>query len=91
MLHDFDDFGIRFLDRAVTSTSLQVLKDVENLAKTWLKQMYVGKLEMTAFIPTKDINVWIVSYTVIHNNEQETEGYLYFDTINAANIKNEVL
>ena len=91
MLHDQDSFGIRFMDRLVTNTGLACLKDVENGAKTWLKAMYKGKLEMTAFIPTSDINTWIVSYTVIHDNGQETSGYLKYDTIDEHNRVNELM
>ena len=91
MLHDQDSFGIRFMDRLVTNTGLDVLKDVENGAKSWLKGMYKGKLEMTAYIPTQDINTWIVSYTVIHDNGQETNGYLKYDTIDENNRVNELV
>ena len=91
MLHDQDSFGIRFMDRLVTNTGLDVLKDVEYNGKAWLQAMYKGKIEMTAFIPTKDINTWIISYTVLHDNGQETSGYLKYDTIDESKIINELV
>ena len=91
MLHDQDSFGTKFIDRLVTNTGLSVLKDVEKLGKNWLQSMYKGNLEMTAFIPTKDINIWIISYTVMHDNGQETSGYLKFDPIDEKNIVNELV
>ena len=91
MLNDQDSLGLRFIDRVVTNTGLDVLKDVEIGGKTWLQAMYKGKLEMTAFIPTKDINTWIISYTVIHDNGQETNGYLKYDTIDEHNRINELV